>query len=313
MKKITTIVFTLCMCSFLSINAQKNWMAGWDGGEAIGAGSEPSNFGWLCDYPEFAGWDIADSEVAGMVRYSTVLASECAIFDSVDEDALLPIPKYYDNNRLLIIRWDGNFVNYFAYKLTGLSAGKTYKFSWVYAWYNNGDECILRVGVNKNPVSKITDNTNWEIGEDVNDDIFYQYYFEIMDDLVGPTDKFPYTQKKTVHPSEFQFTVPQDGDYYMTLTCSDVVKENLNEVGSPKGPMAMVGGFSVTEVGGSSINSISDEKVIVSVEDNQIKVEGADKFTITSIRGEQINPSAKLTTGVYIVNVNGKAYKTIVK
>jgi len=311
MKRTATFIVTLFMCSFLWVSAQRNLMEGWDGGEAIGAGSEPNNFGWLCDKSDFDGWDIADSEVISMVRYSTKLASECAIFDSVEDGS--DFPRYYDNNRLLIIRWDGNFVNYYAYKLSGLTAGKTYKFSWVYAWYNNGDECILRVGVNKNQASTITNNSNWEIGQDENDDIYYEYYFEIMDDLVGPTDWFPYTQKKTVHPSEFEFTVPEDGDYYLTITCSDVIKGNLNEAGSPKGPMAMVGGFSVTEVAANSINPIQSENAAIRVQDGQIFVDGVDNFTVTSITGMKMNPTARLNAGIYIVGVNGKAYKTIVK
>ncbi len=313
MKSFRNILLGILILASTSLFAQKNFMAGWDGGNATGVGSEPNNFGWLCDVEDFGAWDIADSEIGGMVRYSTVLASECAIFDSIDPDALLPIPLYYDNNRLLIIRWDGNFVNYYAYKLKNLKAGATYDFSWVYAWYNNGDECILRVGVNKNPYSTITDNTDWEIGEDENDDIYYEYFFEIMDDLVGPNDFFPYEQKKTVHPSSFKFSVPEDGDYYITITSSDVVKENFNEVGSPIGPMAMVGGFSVVESGTSSINSSSLDNVDITVVDRKIKVEGSDNYVIISLTGQEVDKNSSLIPGLYIVVVNNIAHKVLVK
>lgn len=311
MKKTVTLFIILFACSSLWVSAQKNWMEGWDGGSAMGPGSEPNQFGWICDKADFDGWDVADSEIAGRVRYSTKLASQCAIFDSVEDGEMFP--KYYDNNRLLIIRWDGIFVNYYAYKLEGLTAGKTYKFSWVYAWYDNASRCELRVGVNKNPVSTITDNTNWQMMEDVNDDVYYQYFFEIMDDLKGPNDNFPYEQKKTVHPSEFEFTVPADGDYYMTFTCTHVVAGEKNEHGSANGPMAMVGGFSVTESGSSSINSTTEDNLNIRVEGGKIVVDGAENFTVTSITGQNLNPASSLNSGVYVVGVNGKAHKIIVK
>ena len=41
------------MCSFANtVNAQKNFMEGWDGGDAVDVGSEPDKFGWISDNPD---------------------------------------------------------------------------------------------------------------------------------------------------------------------------------------------------------------------------------------------------------------------
>lgn len=43
MKRVTTIIASLFMCSFIfTVSAQKNFMEGWDGGDAVDAGSEPN-------------------------------------------------------------------------------------------------------------------------------------------------------------------------------------------------------------------------------------------------------------------------------
>ena len=91
------------------------------------------------------------------------------------------------------MRWDGNDVNFFAYKLAGLEAGKTYKFEWVYCWYNNGDYFIPRVGINKNPVSVIT-NADTDFGTDENDDVYYQYFYGIA--ITWPMKMAFHTRKK---------------------------------------------------------------------------------------------------------------------
>mgnify|MGYP000007752817 CR=1 FL=1 len=44
------------MCSFANtVNAQKNFMEGWDGGDAVDVGSEPDKFGWISDIPTWSG------------------------------------------------------------------------------------------------------------------------------------------------------------------------------------------------------------------------------------------------------------------
>lgn len=117
---------------------------------------------------------------------------------------------------------------------------------WVYCWYNNGDYFIPRVGINKNPVSVIT-NADTDFGTDENDDVYYQYFYGIADNLADENG-ISYTKKMTVHPGEFEFTVPESGDYYVTFTCTQVIDKVLTEDGLHiKGPMGMVGGFSVTE------------------------------------------------------------------
>lgn len=50
------------MCSFANtVNAQKNFMEGWDGGDAVDVGSEPDKFGWISDNPDLV-WTETDSE-----------------------------------------------------------------------------------------------------------------------------------------------------------------------------------------------------------------------------------------------------------
>lgn len=307
MKRVTTIIASLFMCSFIfTVSAQKNFMEGWDGGDAVDAGSEPNHFGWISDNPDLV-WTETDSEDVGTIRFSTKLASQCQIYGQ--------FPLYYDSHRLLIMRWDGNDVNYFAYKLSGLEAGKNYKFEWVYCWYNNGDYYIPRVAVNKNPVSVITaPNTIDGIGE-VSDDVFYQYFFGVADNLPDEND-IDYSQKMTVHPGEFEFTVPESGDYYLTFTCTQVIDQVLTDDGLHiKGPMGMVGGFSVTETGSSSgVESMETDPVSITVEDGRIVVKGSDTYRISTIVGSPVaNVNARLDRGIYLVQVNGKAHKVIVK
>lgn len=307
MKRVATLIASLFVCSFIfTVSAQKNFMEGWDGGDAVDAGSEPNNFGWISDNPDLV-WTETDSEDGGTVRFSTKLASQCAIYGQ--------FPLYYDQNRLLIIRWDSNDVNYFAYKLSGLEAGKNYKFSWVYCWYNNSDYFIPRVGVNKNPVSVITTSDTAFGIDEVCDDVYFQYFFDIADN-VPDENGISYTQKMTVHPGEFEFTVPESGDYYLTFTCTQVVDQVLTEDGLHiKGPMGMAGGFSVVETGGGSgIANMETSPVSITVEDGKIVVEGAEKYSISTIVGCPVaNVNARLNSGIYLVQVNGKTYKVIVK
>lgn len=293
------------MCSFIfTVSAQKNFMEGWDGGDAVDAGSEPNNFGWITDNPESV-WTETDSENVGTIRFSTKLASECVIYGQ--------FPLYYDQHRLLIMRWDGNDINYFAYKLSGLEAGKTYKFEWVYCWYNNGDFFIPRVAINKNTVSTVT-NANTMEGTDDNDDVTYKYFFGIADNDI-PEDGIPYEAKMTVHPGEFEFSVPESGDYYLTFTCTQVIDQVLTDDGLHiKGPMGMVGGFSVTENGQSSIGNVASDNVLITVEDGRIIVEGTENYSISTIAGYKVaNVNTKLNSGIYLVEANGKTHKVIVK
>ena len=292
------------MCSFANtVNAQKNFMEGWDGGDAVDVGSEPDKFGWISDNPDLV-WTETDSEDGGTVRYSTKLASKCAIYGQ--------FPLYYDQHRLLIMRWDGNDVNFFAYKLAGLEAGKTYKFEWVYCWYNNGDYFIPRVGINKNPVSVIT-NADTDFGTDENDDVYYQYFYGIADNLADENG-ISYTKKMTVHPGEFEFTVPESGDYYVTFTCTQVIDKVLTEDGLHiKGPMGMVGGFSVTEKNGSSIATTEKDTVKLTVKDRRIIVSGTDNYSISTLTGAKITDiKAQLPIGIYIVETKGTAHKILI-
>ena len=74
----------------------------------------------------------------------------------------------------------------------------------------------------------------------------------------------------TVHPGEFEFTVPESGDYYVTFTCTQVIDKVLTEDGLHiKGPMGMVGGFSVTEKNGSSIATTEKDTVKLTVKDRR--------------------------------------------
>lgn len=305
MKRVASLITSLFICSFIfTVSAQKNFMEGWDGGDAVDAGSEPNNFGWITDNPESV-WTETDSENVGTIRFSTKLASECVIYGQ--------FPLYYDQHRLLIMRWDGNDINYFAYKLSGLEAGKTYKFEWVYCWYNNGDFFIPRVAINKNTVSTVT-NANTMEGTDDNDDVTYKYFFGIADNNI-PEDGISYEEKMTVHPGEFEFSVPESGDYYLTFTCTQVIDQVLTDDGLHiKGPMGMVGGFSVTENGQSSIGNVASDNVLITVEDGRIIVEGTENYSISTIAGYKVaNVNTKLNSGIYLVEANGKTHKVIVK
>lgn len=304
MKKKITLLFLMALGGLgCSLHAQTNFMQGWDGGNAVDVGSEPDKFGWGTDNVATV-WTETDSEDPGTVRFSTKLASQCAIYGQ--------FPSYYDQNRLLIMRWDGNDVNFYNYKLKGLKKGVTYKFEWMYCWYNNSDYFIPRVGINKNPVSTISE-ADTEFGEDTNDDEAYKYFFGIADNLpdeMGMT----YTKKMTVHPGEMEFTVSADGDYYVTFTCTQVIDKVLTEDGLHiKGPMGMVGGFSVTAKGATAIHDASATHADVTVENGCVRVNGASAEAITMLNGMQVNDvNHPLAPGIYIVKAGQKQVKVVV-
>lgn len=125
-----------------------------------------------------------------------------------------------------------------------------------------------------------------------------------------------HTRKKmTVHPGEFEFTVPESGDYYVTFTCTQVIDKVLTEDGLHiKGPMGMVGGFSVTEKNGSSIATTEKDTVKLTVKDRRIIVSGTDNYSISTLTGAKITDiKAQLPIGIYIVETKGTAHKILIR
>ena len=57
----------------------------------------------------------------------------------------------------------------------------------------------------------------------------------------------------------------------------------------------------------------NNENIIVYAENGFIKVVGAESFKLYNISGQNISENMQLTSGIYIVEVNGKSYKIAVK
>jgi len=67
------------------------------------------------------------------------------------------------------------------------------------------------------------------------------------------------------------------------------------------------------EIDNTPISDIQTSDVDVRLIGNEIVVEGADDYTVYSINGQNLGKVERVERGIYIVVVNGKSYKVIVK
>lgn len=128
--------------------SQTNLIENWDGkGDTNPATSYPDQYGWAVTVGNF---NSANSTSG--IRWSDVTPTSN--------------PIHYLNGtaysgRLLMVRWDGagntSLASVYSYPVT-LQAGKRYKFSWNYEWWNNASVPVYTVGVGtskdgSNPIS----------------------------------------------------------------------------------------------------------------------------------------------------------------
>ncbi len=126
MKK--TLLFLICLITWLAPVQAQNLVAGWDGNGKTGAGSEPNQFGWDCTNLQAASWTQAG---AGGVRYMDNAYAYCP-------------------GRLLFVRWDGvggtNATSIYSYPVA-LELGKAYRFTMKYTHHSNS-KTDFTIGVN---------------------------------------------------------------------------------------------------------------------------------------------------------------------
>lgn len=58
--------------------------------------------------------------------------------------------------------------------------------------------------------------------------------------------------------------------------------------------------------------STADNKVVIRLENKQIKVEGAESFEVYSVNGQKVNAQSRLESGVYLIKVNNDITKVVI-
>ena len=177
------IIFFFILLS--NVFAQTNLIENWDGNGDINT---------TTSYPDKYGWDVTN----GTFNYAN--SSSGIRWSDVNTSSN---PVHYLNNgaysgRLLMIRWDGAgstaLSSVYSYPVT-LQAGKRYKFSWNYEWWNNASVPTYTVGVGttKDGLNSISTN-----------------------EFVCSSDK------NTLTYGEFSFFITGSGTYYLTIKANNL-------------------------------------------------------------------------------------------
>jgi hypothetical protein len=110
------------------------------------------------------------------------------------------------------------------------------------------------------------------------------------------------------HGDEATLTViPNEG--YKFVQWSDGVTDNPRTV-IVTSDMTLTAEF---EIDNTPISDIQTSDVNVRLIGNRVVVEEADDYTVYSINGQNLGKVERVERGIYIVVVNGKSYKVIVK
>lgn len=274
------------------------------GKQLTGESTDPATFGWQgisnsAETPKYAQFGNANS--TGGIRYLNVTNMKyCAEFNDLTDvpEAQRNFVPWNDNGNgwMLYLRWDGggntDSLTVFSYPVD-LVAGKKYNLKGKYAWINNGSESYLKFGVNTKRDNSGTMLASTPFFEYLSLATYQNLLMEIRaDQYEGGTVSFTPSVSGT-----YYLTVFQDPDW---ATVKTQILLGLADL--------------VIHVDGESsviIPATDDVKIII--ENCQIRVTGADDFKVYSLTGASLNAKTQLSSGIYIVSVNGKQYKVIVK
>lgn len=174
---------------------RENLMKGWDADGKTGTGTKASENGWASTTASTPTW--SDANVSGGVRYVDAGVANGYTNYNLMESETNTIP--YTSGRILWLRWgDAGFDkgSYYTYKIkTNLEIGKTYKFSWKYAWHNNDNTAPSITAA----ICKSTDGVTGKIASEI---------------FVASSTK------QLLKKGEFSFVVPASGEYYLSLSAS---------------------------------------------------------------------------------------------
>lgn len=125
---------------FTLVGAQTNLMPNWCALSNVGAGSTPADAGWQCMPLASLAWTVANGSGGCRFVDYNVTGGYTGYLDKAGGDSTY-------KKRLMYIRWDaGNGSSAYTFPLS-LTAGKSYRFKWKYAWNSNASAPVLTAGV----------------------------------------------------------------------------------------------------------------------------------------------------------------------
>lgn len=184
MKKFFTLFIFALLVAVNAAFAQTNLISNWNAGTKTGAGSIPTDVGWLCTPNGTLPWSQANvSSGCRFLDYNVSGGHTGFMFNGVEI-----------KTRIMYMRWDsGNGASYYTYPVT-LTACKNYTFSWKYSLGANATTATITAAV--------CTSTNGTTG------------------TIASQPFVCSTTLKTVLAGSMTFTPPTSGTYYLSFKCT---------------------------------------------------------------------------------------------